>query len=77
MAYTINEGLLINVEDALAGEYFTDDGTKCNFSTRPGTSNCYIASVPYDDESGRFRDIFFDHLGNNTYEIAHIVTRYS
>ena len=76
MAFTINEGTLINVADALAGEYFTDEGAKCNFSTRPGTSNCYIASVAYNDGTGRYRDISFDHLNSsNTYEIAHIVTR--
>jgi len=76
MAYTIDEGMNINVADALAGQYYTYQGTKLNFSLRAGTTNCYIASAAYNDGTGRFRDVWFDHLNSNSlFETAHVTTR--
>jgi hypothetical protein len=75
-AYILEEGKSCNVSDMLAGKYTDYKGTQANFSLRPNTSNCYIASVAYNDGSSRFRDVSFDHLNSgNTYETVHITTR--
>ena len=75
-AYVFEEGLNINVADALAGKYTDYKGTQLSFSTRPGTSNCYIASAAYNDGTGRYRDFWFDHVNSNAvYETGHITTR--
>jgi hypothetical protein len=76
MTYALEEGFNVPVSEALAGNCYSFQGTKLNFSTRPNTTNCYIASAAYNDGTGRFRDYWFDHVNSNAvYETVHISTR--
>jgi hypothetical protein len=66
-AYVLEEGKSCKVSDLLAGKYTDYNGTQANFSTRPNSTTSYIASVAYNDTTGRFRDYWFDHPNSNTY----------
>jgi hypothetical protein len=74
--YGLDEGTNCPVSELLAGNVYTADGTQLNFSLRPNTTNCYIAPVPYNDGTGRFRDYWFDHLNpNSVSEQLHVTPR--
>ena len=76
MAYILDEGFNVNVAEALAGKCTDYKGTQLNFSTRPNTTNAYIASAAYSDGTGRFRDFWFDQINSNAvYETVHVTTR--
>jgi hypothetical protein len=76
MSIKVDEGTVWYASELIAGNAQAPDGTQLNFSLRPNTTNCYIASVAYNDGTGRFRDYWFDHLNTSSvFETVHVTTR--
>lgn len=56
----VDEGTTWYASELIAGNAYYGNGTQLNFSLRPNSTNSYIASIPYNDGTGRFRDIWYD-----------------
>jgi hypothetical protein len=76
MTLVLEEGTVWYHSEMQAGKCTDYKGTQLNFSLRPNTTNCYIASAAYNDGTGRFRDFWYDHLNSNSvFETVHVTTR--